>query len=73
MSFPIASTIEATAAAIAAGGFIYSAGRNSARVGEIARSVDKLTSVFEKVVERYDEMFKDHEHRITVVETKLEK
>ena len=73
MSFPFATTIEAAAAAIAAGGYIYSAGKNSARVGEIARSVEKLTSIFEKNVDRTTERFEDHEVRITVVETKLEK
>lgn len=62
-----ATTIEAIAAFVTVLATVLAVGRWTGRVDQLAKAIDKLTAVFEKMDSRLD----DHEHRITVVETKI--
>lgn len=80
----IATTIEATAAAIGVfavvGGGLFGAGRFKETMDANTRSSEKLATVIDghliwaqQQVDDARETFADHDKRIAVIETKLEK
>lgn len=68
--FPIATTIEATASAIAVLSLVFYGGRWSQRLDDLTSSVKGLSEAFERFSEKVTERLTSHEVRITVLEEK---
>lgn len=57
-------------ALVAAGGTFYAIAKFVSRVDRNTEATERLTASFDRAAERTDAMLSDHEHRITVLETK---
>lgn len=68
MAFPIATTIEAAASAMAVISLIWYGGRWSQRFDDLTKSVYKLSDTFDRFSEKVTERLINHEVRITVLE-----
>lgn len=68
MSITELSTI--VPAVIAVGGVFYGMFRFISKVDRNTEATERLTAVFAKFADRTDDPLRDHEHRITVLETK---
>lgn len=57
-------------ALVAVVGFFYGMSRFIGKVDQNTKAMEKLTAVFDKFTEKTTDTLSDHEHRITVLETK---